>query len=131
MITIVADHDIEGQVALLWDTLVEQEWLKLVPMRKVTFRELGIPEDSPDRTVWRLMQAQGMYLLTGNRNMRDADALEKTLRDENFPASLPVFTVGSVKRLVEREYRVRCIARLMEVLLEIENYRGVGRVFIP
>lgn len=131
MITIVADHDIEGQVALLWSLLVEQGWPDLVPMHKVTFNEIGLAEDSTDRIVWRYVQTHRMYLITGNRNMRGDDSLEKTLRDENFPASLPVFTIGRVDRIAEREYRIRCIARLMEVLLEIDNFRGVGRVFIP
>jgi hypothetical protein len=131
MITILVDHDIEGQAALLWDTLVEQGWPELIPVQKLTLREIGLPENSADRIVWRYVQEQQVILITGNRNMRDRDSLEKTLRDENFADSLPVFTISRVDRIAEREYRIRCIVRLMEVLLNIENYFGVGRVFIP
>jgi len=31
----------------------------------------------------------------------------------------------------ERDYRNRCVDRLLEILLDIENYMGVGRLFIP
>jgi hypothetical protein len=33
--------------------------------------------------------------------------------------------------MVEREYRDRCATRLCEIILELDNYRGTGRIFIP
>ena len=72
-----------------------------------------------------------MILLTHNRNMRDADSLEQTLREENMLTSLPVITVSRADRLRERTYRERCAVRLVEIVLEIEQYLGAGRLFIP
>ena len=131
MNTILVDHDIEGQILMLWGRLGAEGWLALCPLQLVTFVQAGLPVDSNDRTVWRFAQAQGMILLTHNRNMRDADSLEQTLREENRLTSLPVITVSRADRLRERTYRERCAVRLVEIVLEIEQYLGAGRLFIP
>ena len=34
-------------------------------------------------------------------------------------------------RLDERGYRERCSMRLLEIMLDIDQYRGTQRVFIP
>lgn len=131
MITILVDHNMEGQATLLAGTLLTEGWLDLVPMRLVTFAEVDLPFDSNDRSVWRFVQAQQLLLLTDNRSMKGEDSLEQTLREENTPMSLPVLTVGSVNRLDEREYREECAERLVEIVLDLENYLGSSRIFIP
>jgi hypothetical protein len=129
--TILVDHDIEGQVLILWGALAAEGWLELCPLALVTFVQAGLPIDSSDRTVWRFAQAHGMILLTHNRNMNAADSLEQTIREENTPTSLPVITLGRAERLRESAYRERCVVRLIEIVLEIELYFGTGRLFIP
>ncbi len=131
MSTMLVDHDIEGQVLILWGALAAEGWLELCPLELVTFVQAGLPVNSSDRTVWRFAQAHEMILLTHNRNMNDVDSLEHTIREENTPASLPVITLGRVERLRESAYRERCVARLIEIALEIEQYLGTGRIFIP
>jgi len=131
MITVLADHNIEGQAIALWETLNTGGWLELFPLRLVIFAQVGLPPESSDREVWRFAQEHGMVLLTSNRRMRDADALEQTIREENTATSLPVLTIGNVKRAMEKMYRERCAARLFEIVLDLENYSGVGRIFIP
>ena len=131
MSTMLVDQDIEGQVLILWGALAAEGWLELCPLELVTFAQAGLPVDSNDRTVWRFVQAHNMILLTHNRNMNDADSLEQTIREENTPTSLPVITLGRVDRLRERAYRERCVVRLIEIGLEIEQYLGTGRIFIP
>lgn len=59
------------------------------------------------------------------------DNLEQTIREENTTSSLPVVTIASLDRFNDREYRERCAVRLIDILLDIENYKGVGRIFIP
>ena len=100
-------------------------------MQLVTFAQVGLSADSSDRTVWRTAQAQGMVLLTHNRNMKGEGSLEQTIREENTLTSLPVVTIGRIDRIRERSYRERCAVRLVEMGLEIENYLGTGRIFIP
>lgn len=131
MNTILVDQDIEGQVLILWGALAAEGWLELCPLELVTFVQAGLPVDSSDRTVWRFAQAHGMLLLTHNRNMNDADSLEQTIREENTPTSLPVITLGRAERLRERAYRERCVVHLIEIALEIAQYLGTGRIFIP
>jgi hypothetical protein len=131
VITILADHNFEGQAALLLAAIATEGWLDLVPLQLRTFADEGLPIGSRDRVIWRYAQAHGMVLLTDNRNMKGADSLEQTFREEGTPTSLPVLTVGNAQRLTERDYRVRCAERLVEIILDLELYRGVGRLFIP
>jgi hypothetical protein len=122
VITILVDHDIEGQALTLWGTLAAAGWLTLLPMQLATFAQVGLPADSNDRTVWRTAQARGMVLLTQNRNMKGEDSLEQTIREDNTSSSLPVVTIGRIDRIRERSYRERCAIRLVELGLDIENF---------
>jgi hypothetical protein len=128
---ILVDHDIEGQAVLLWGAVSAQGWLELIEADLVMFSDVGIPPSTSDRMVWRFVQANGMILLTGNRNMKGQDSLEQTLREENTADSLPIVTIGRVNRLENRAYRNRCASRLIEILVDIETHRGAARVFIP
>jgi len=131
MITILVDHDMEGQAFLLWGTLSATGWLELLPMRLVRLADVGLPDDSPDREVWRFAQANQMLFLTNNRNMEGVNALEQTIRDEGHAASLPVITIGRAERMNQRTYREQCATRPLEIVVNLEDYRGVGRIFIP
>lgn len=131
MITILVDHDVEGQAMMLWATLSADGWPELLPLRFLLFFHVGLAKDSNDRTVWRFAQQNSMVLLTGNRRMREEDSLEKTIREENTSTSLPVITISRVKRMIERRYREQCEVQLLNILLELDNYRGTGRIFIP
>ncbi|MEQ9482672.1 hypothetical protein [Coleofasciculus sp. F4-SAH-05] len=42
-----------------------------------------------------------------------------------------VVTIGRLDRLDEFDYRERCVERLIEIVMDIENYIAVGRFFIP
>ena len=128
---VLLDHHLKKQGILLWATLGSEGWLKLLEIPMLTFEDVGLPIDSRDRDVWRFAQEKNLILLTGNRNKDDLDSLEQTIRNENTPASLPVVTVGITDRLEERAYREQCAERLVEIVLNIENYLGVGRIYIP
>ena len=131
MITMLVDHNMEGQAILLWGALAAEGWLDLVSLRLLTFGEVGLAFDSDDRTVWRFVQAQRMLLLTDNRSMKGPDSLEQTLREERTSTTLPVITIGSLDRLDEQAYRERCATRLVEIALDLDAYAGVTRLFIP
>ena len=106
-------------------------WLKLLEIPMLTFSDVGLLINSSDRSVWRFAQEKQLILLTGNRNSEGEDSLEQTIRNENTPSSLPVVTVSMVSRMEERAYREQCAERLVEIVLNIENYLGIGRVYIP
>ncbi|MGE0086412.1 MAG: hypothetical protein AB7S75_18540 [Desulfococcaceae bacterium] len=64
--------------------------------------------------------------------MEDENSLEQTLREANTPASLPVITIGRQENITkDAEYRKRCAEKLLGIILYLDNYLGVGRVFIP
>lgn len=131
MTTVLIDRDLEGQAALLWATLAAMGWLDLVPLRRITFDMVGLPPNSPDRLVWRFAQAQGLLLLTNNRNAKGKDSLQQTIGEESSTALLPVLTIGNRRRVADPAYRFRCAERLVEVALYPERYLGAGRIFIP
>lgn len=108
-----------------------EDGLTLSPIRFVMFAEVGLEINSSDRLVWQVAQNNRMILLTANRSMKGLDSLEEIIRTQNTPASLPVLTIGSVERLAERDYREQCSLRLFDIILNIDNFLGVGRLFIP
>ena len=131
MILFLIDHNFEGNALRLLAILQRAGWPELVPMRWLTLEEVGLLPDTRDRFIWRHAQAEGMLLITNNRNAKGADSLAETISEENTPASLPVLTVGRPNRLVELSYGERCAERLMQIVLDLDSYRGVGRLYIP
>ncbi len=128
---ILADHNIEGHAVILLGTFVAEGWSELVNIELAMLADVGMPSNSNDRFVWRFAQKNGMVLLTDNRNMAGDDSLEQTIREENTQKSFPVITLGNTNRLDEKIYRERCVSRLVDIALDLNNYLGLGRIFIP
>jgi predicted nuclease of predicted toxin-antitoxin system len=129
--TFLVDYNLDGYALIFLGILTKLGWLEFAPIRFVTFREAGLSMDSSDRIVWRYAQAHQMIILTANRNMKGEDSLEQVMREENTEISLPVVTIGNLDRFTETDYRERCVERLMEIVLDIDQYKGAGRLFIP
>ncbi len=128
----LVDHNLRGHAVLLSGTILSGGWLAWVPIRFITFDEMKLPVNSDDRVVWQLAQSNQMILLTANRSMKGENSLEQVMREEITSASLPVITIGDADRLLnDPEYRERCATRLVEIVLDIDGYRGVSRLFIP
>ncbi|WGV25221.1 ACP S-malonyltransferase [Halotia branconii] len=126
------DHNLKGHALVFFGAIATQGWLDIVPIRFVMFAEIKLPIDSDDRVVWRFAQENQMILLTANRSMKGKNSLEQVMREENTSASLPVITIGSADRLLnDSEYRSQCIESLIEIVLDVDSYRGARRIFIP
>jgi hypothetical protein len=126
------DHNLNGHAIIFFGSIANQGWLDIIPIRFVTFAQMELPIDSDDRVVWRLAQENQMILLTANRSMKGKDSLEQVMREEITPNSLPVITIGNADRLLnDSEYRERCVESLIEIVLGINDYMGVSRLFIP
>ena len=69
--------------------------------------------------------------MTANRNAKDEDSLEQTIREKANLTSLPVITIANLDRFIEKDYREKCGIRIVDIVFSIENYLGVSRVFIP
>ena len=126
------DHNLGGHAQILLGNIAGQGWLELLPIQFVTFKEMNLSINSSDRVVWRIAQTNQMILLTANRSMKGDDSLEQVLREENTLDSFPVITIGNAERFLEdRVYRNQCVDRILEILLDLENLMGVGRLFVP
>jgi hypothetical protein len=130
-VIVLADYNLNRQAILMAGSLVAGGWLDLAPIQLKTFEDIGLPGDSNDRVVWRLTQTKGMLLLTANRNAKGEDSLEQVMREENQPTSFPIITIGDPDRVNESDYRERCVERLVEIVIDIQDYMGAGRLFIP
>ncbi len=129
---VLVDHNLRGHAVLLSGSILSGGWLDWVDLRFITFDEMRLPVNSDDRLVWQLAQSNQMILLTANRSMKGENSLEQVMREEITSASLPVITIGNADRLLsDPAYRERCATRLVEIVLDINVYRGVSRLFIP
>ncbi len=135
MPAIMADHDIEGQMQILLRLLTSAEWRVLwteLMVRVESFASLGLPVDTPDAELWRLCQTRQIVLITGNRNQDGPESLEAVIQAANTPASLPVLTISEPQRILSSSaYAHRIVEQIMEYLVDIENLRGTGRLYLP
>jgi hypothetical protein len=96
------------------------------------FRDVGLPFASTDQEVWNICQAEQLVLITDNRNLDSDDSLEATIRRNNTPASLPVFTIADMSEFrTDNIYVERVIEALFDYLLRLDDVRGAGRLYLP
>jgi len=131
VIRVLLDADITGFQALLVGTLEATGWSEYKLLEFVTLSEVGLDEATSDREIWRRCQLDSMLLLTANRNRDDRDSLEQTISQENSASSLPVITISAQERLHNAVYREACIERLINIVLELSDNLGTGRLYIP
>ncbi len=128
MISILLDHNIRGFYNILSGTLTIEDSARI---EFVLFSDVGLPNDSTDREIWDFVRENRMFLLTNNRNRKGRDSLQEAIESDTSFDSNPVFTIGNLDRIYERSYRERTIARIIDVVANLENYRGCGRLFVP
>jgi tRNA pseudouridine-54 N-methylase len=135
MTAIMADHDSEGHVQVLLRVLTSAAWIDIwheLAIDVESFASLRLPTNTSDTVLWQLCQAQQIILITGNRNKVGSQALESVIERENTPTSLPVLTIGMPSRVLSSQsYAERVVIRLLEILLDLEPYRGTGRLYLP
>ena len=132
---IMADHNIEGHFVVLLRIWTSEAWKSVwesLQCEVESFARLGIPHDTSDRDLWQICQQCAIVLLTANRHDEGPDSLEATIRALNEPTSLPVFTIADPCLVfTSRSYAERVAVQVLEYLLELDNFRGVGRLFVP
>jgi hypothetical protein len=131
----MSDHDIEGQFELLLGIWTGDAWADLwqdMAVNVYTFADLGLASDAADATVWACCQANEVVLITGNRNDDGPTSLESTIRRCGRDTSLPVITIARPAQvLIERRYAERTAEAILDLLLNLDKLRGVGRLFAP
>jgi hypothetical protein len=128
---VLLDHDLEGQGPFLEAGLRETGWNQYLHLEFRRLRDLNMPDNSTDQDIWRYVQREHFLLLTSNRNREDETSLQATIERENTRESLPVITVSDKDQLVLPSYRQQAAYKLAAIILYLENYLGVGRVYIP
>jgi hypothetical protein len=132
---ILSDNDVRGAVTAL-RRAIEHEWAGIaedLDLRFVELEELGLRPDSPDAEVYTKCLEEGALLVTGDRSTRDGpDSLENVIGRLGREDSYPVITIADQVRLRrDRTYGEECAADLIDVIMDIDNYRGVRRIFLP
>ena len=132
---IVPDANCEGHFRVLLRLLhneTRREVWHFLNLAVLTFDELGLPADASDREVWKGCQQRDVVLITANRTAAGPNSLEAVIQTSNTPESLPVVTLANVERIRrDRHYANQVADHLLDYLFDIENFRGVGRVFVP
>ena len=135
MLTILLDENIDGYAEYLSRFVFSSTWSdisSLLGVRIAKFAEVGLPRRTPDEQIWEFCQQQQCYLLTDNRNQDKPGSLETMIRTRTLPTSLPVFTISDIHRFrSERDYVEALVAKLLEYLMDADNLRGVGRLYLP
>ncbi len=125
------DNDISGHSDLLAGTLNSTGWADYNLVKFITLTDAGLARSALDREIWQHCQKNSLILLTANRNQDDPDSLEQTLRELSSEYSLPVVTVSDPQRLIEPTYREQCVHSLIGIILDLNNYLGAARIYIP
>ncbi len=132
---ILADINIHGHIRALNAVLAKDPWdafWKDAGMAFLSFQDVGLVPAATDRVIWLTCQQQGLIHLTANRNDDGPDSLENTLRTQNTPESLPVFTLANAKRILdERQYAERVVIRMLEYIEDLGRVLGTGRLYLP
>jgi hypothetical protein len=135
MAGIMADRNVEGHFEVLLRLWTSEAWQSIwesLALAVESFERLGLPHDTSDRDLWQMCQQREIVLLTANRHDEGPESLEATIRALNHPGSLPVFTIADPESvLVSRDYAERVAIQVLEYLLELDNFRGVGRLYVP
>jgi hypothetical protein len=66
-ITILLDRDLEGHREFLEAGLRETGWDQDLVIEFKRLRDFGLPDDYPDRDIWRFVQQHHLWLITNNR----------------------------------------------------------------
>ena len=132
---ILADVNLRGQMELVVRILNGAEWNDLwnaMGTPFVRFDDLGLSDTATDREIWLLCQDREFVLVTGNRNRDGSDSLQATIESLGTVESPPVFTVGDPDEMMRSKgYAEQVAERLFEYILDIDNHRGAGRLYLP
>jgi hypothetical protein len=132
---LVADANIQGQVEHLAQRMQAESWSdfwQAVGLVLYRFEDVGLSTSATDLEVWNLCQAEQLILITDNRNLESEDSLEATIRQNNTPNSLPVFTIADMGEFRTNSlYVERVVEALYDYLLRIDDVRGTGRLYLP
>ena len=98
---LVADANIQEQVEHLVECMQADAWTEFwqcIELVLFRFEDVGLSTSATDLEVWTVCQAEELILITDNRNLDFEDSLEATIRRNNTPECLPVFTIADMNQ---------------------------------
>jgi len=132
---LLADANADGYLAALVRICSSPAWntfWRALHVSTFTFIDFELQPNTADSVLWHFCQDQRFILLAANRNSDRPDSLEATIRAHGQGSSLPVITIADAFQLMRhREYCERAAVRLLEILHEIDEFCGSGRLYIP
>lgn len=135
MLAIMADHNVEGhleELLAIWRSPTWSQVWRASGVQIQSFETLHLPYTTPDRDVWLACQRREIVLLTANRAGENQDSLEAVIRELGDISSLLVLTIGDAQRVIhDRDYAHQLAIRVLDVLLNIDHFRGAGRLWVP
>lgn len=135
MLRIMSDNDVRGHVSRLMDICQSVAWVEIwrdLRCALCTLGDFDLSNDASDATIWQTCQDRQVILITGNRNAEGPESLETTIRQRNTPDALPVLTLADPDRIGrDAQYAESVVARLFDVLVDVDSLRGTGRLYLP
>ncbi len=135
MLKVMADIDAEGHLTVLlriWESEAWSEVWRFLGVKIVTFPKVGLEPNATDECVWQVWQSNEIVWITNNRNQDSPTSLESTIRANNDTHSVPVITLADGPRLLtEPTYAVKAAEKILNILFDLESFRGSGRLFAP
>jgi hypothetical protein len=132
---LLADNNVIGQVDSLVQMMQSPSWAEFWADLGLVFKrfdDVGLSPTSSDREIWLTCQAEQLVLITDNRNQDSPDSLEATIRQHSQADSLPVFTIADLDKFqTSRSYAERVVESFYDYLSRIDEFRGVGRLYLP
>ena len=126
-----ADAHLDAILAVCESPYWREFWESLA-IQVYHFADLGLDSSMPDDRLWEYCQQRNLVLLTSNRNSRGPTSLQATIASKGEVGDLPVFTMADADRvLADRAHAEDVAVRMMELLDEIDWYRGSGRLWLP
>jgi hypothetical protein len=126
---------VRGFLGIIHSIWLSETWRELwnaLGLSVESFSTIGLSHDSSDALIWRTCQEQHLVLITANRNADGPDSLEVVIRNQNLPDRLPVVTLANPQRLLRDRVSAETVAeRLLDDLMDINRFRGAGRIYVP
>jgi hypothetical protein len=130
---LLSDENCAGQVEAIFFELGWLGYVELLEIGLLTWKQAGLDKGMDDEAIWRFCQDGHCLLITGNQTGSDEEkSLEYVIRQLVIPTSLPVLTIGNLKRVMrDRRYCIACAQRIADIVFELDIYLGVTRLYLP
>lgn len=132
---ILPDVHMGGYVEYLIREMQSDYWAEFwsnLELSLVTFADVGLTETSTDLEIWQICQAEQLIFITDNRNADTEDSFAIAIQEHNTPDALPIFTIGELSRFAKnKSYALEVVEQLYDYLIDIDRYRGAGRLYLP